>query len=644
MQINRSPKREFTKEGKKKEDAHWKKKSSKRVAYEKIERLKEEKEKFFTKKNKIKESKTISIPKSIEIMETITVSDLAKKLNVKAGEIIAKLISMGVMATINQVIDSDTANIVAIEYNCETKVVSLYDETIIEEAADSQGDLVFRPPIVTVMGHVDHGKTRLLDAIRETDVVASEAGGITQHIGAYQINIKSGSIVFLDTPGHEAFTAMRARGAKVTDIVVLVVAGDDGVMPQTIEAINHAREAEVPIVVAINKIDSPKVNLDRVKQQLADLDLLPEEWGGKTMIVEVSALKKMNLDKLLDAILLEAEMLELRANPNRKAYGTIIESRIDIGRGSVATVLIQNGTLKIGDSFVSGVYSGKVRALFNDKGQPVNMALPSTPVEVLGLDGVPNAGDPFNVIEEEKIAKQIAQKRQELKRINNAKNVKKITLDDLSRQIKEGEIKDLKIVLKGDVQGSIEALKDAFHKLSNSEINVKVIHSSTGAINENDVMLASASNAIIVGFHVHPNSKAFNLAHRENVEIRKHSIIYDAIDSIKNAMEGMLSPELREEITGQAEVRELYKVPKVGVIAGCYVQSGKILKNSRLRIIREGIEVYEGDVLALKRFKDDVTEVKEKFECGISIHNYQDIKVGDIIEGFIIKEFAKTLS
>ncbi len=640
IQINRGPgpDREFSKEGRKKDD--WKKKGDKRN--QKGSYRQREKEKLFQKKSKPKEIVS-SIPKSIEIMETITVSDLAKKLNIKAGDIITKLIAMGVMATINQVIDSDTATLVASEYKCDIKIVSLYDETVIEEVIDKKEDLLHRPPIVTVMGHVDHGKTKLLDSIRETDVVGGEAGGITQHIGAYLIHAKDAPIIFLDTPGHEAFTAMRARGARVTDIVVLVVAADDGVMPQTIEAINHAKEAEVPIVVAINKVDSPKANTERVKQQLAEYDLTAEDWGGKTIMAEVSALKKTNIDKLLEGILLEAELLELSANPNRVAIGNIIESKIDIGRGPVATVLIQTGTLKIGDPFVSGIYSGKVRALFDDHGRSIEMALPSTPVEVLGLDGVPEAGDPFNVMDSEKSAKQIAQKRQELQRVNKARNVKKVTLDDLSRQIQEGEIQDLKIILKGDVQGSIEALKDAFHKLSNNEISVKVIHSSTGAVNENDVMLASASKAIIVGFHVHPNSKASLLAHREHVEIRKHSIIYDAINSIKSAMEGMLSPELQEEVMGQAEIRELFKVPKVGVIAGCYVTSGKIQKNNRVRLIRDGIEIFEGELLSLRRFKEDANEVKESFECGISIKNYQDLKVGDVIEGFLIKEIARTL-
>ena len=639
------PQQPFAGQEVKKDNTHWKKKTEKRYQREQYKGKKEEKEKqIYKKKSQQKEVKASSIPKSIEIMDTIRVSDLAKKLNVKASEIIAKLISMGVMATINQVIDSETAIIIASEYSCETKIVSLYEETVIEEIKDKDEDLISRPPIVTVMGHVDHGKTKLLDAIRESDVVAGEAGGITQHIGAYQISVGEQSVVFLDTPGHEAFTAMRSRGAKVTDIVVLVVAADDGVMPQTVEAINHAKEAEVPIVVAINKMDSEKANPDRVKQQLSDMELVPEEWGGKTIMVEVSALKRTNLDKLLESLLLESEILELKANPNRVAIGTIIESKIDIGRGPVATVLVQNGTLSVGDPFVSGVFSGRVRALFNDRGFNVDKAFPSTPVEVLGLDGVPEAGDPFNALVDEKGAKQIAQKRQELQKVNKARDVKKITLDDLSRQIKEGEIKDLKIVLKGDVQGSIEAIKDAFEKLSNEEVNVKVIHSSTGAINENDVMLASASNAIIFGFHVHPNSKAALLAQREHVEIRKHSIIYDAINSVKSAMEGMLAPELREEITGQAEVRELFKVPKIGIIAGCYVTGGRILKSNRVRVIRDGIEVYEGDILALKRFKDDVTEVKDQFECGISIQNYQDLKVGDVIEGFLIKEIAKTLS
>lgn len=585
-----------------------------------------------------------AVPKSIDIMETITVSDLAKKLNIKAKTIIAKLFKLGMMATINEAIDADTATLVAEEYKCEVKVVSLYDETVIEEVKDKEEDLQSRPPIVTVMGHVDHGKTKLLDTIRQANVIAGESGGITQHIGAYQVTTESGKLTFLDTPGHQAFTAMRARGAKVTDIVILVVAADDGVMPQTVEAINHAKAAEVPIVVAINKMDSDNANPDRVKQQLSEHDLLPEDWGGSIAMIGVSALKNENIDDLLERVVLESEVLELKANPNRMAQGTIIESKVDIGRGPVATLLVENGTLKVGDPFVAGVYAGKVRALFNDQGVSVSEAPPAMPVEVLGIEKVPEAGDPFDVVKDEKEANQIADKRKELKKHSGDRDAKSLTSGgevDWTRLMKQTQ--ELKIVLKGDVQGSVEALKDSFHKLVHDEVTVKVIHAQTGAINENDIHLASSSNALIIGFHVHPNGKAAELAHEQNVEIRKFSIIYDAINTVKAAMEGMLSPDLHEEVIGDVEVRELFKVPKIGVIAGSFVTNGYITRNCQVRVIRDGIEVYEGKLMSLRRFKDDVSEVKENFECGIGIENYQDLKVGDIIQGFIIKEIAKTL-
>jgi translation initiation factor IF-2 len=572
------------------------------------------------------------VPKEISIMEVITVSELAKKMNIKASELISKLMSMGMMVTINQQIDAETATILADEYGCKIYIVSLYDETVIEQEEDSEEDLKDRYPIVTVMGHVDHGKTKLLDAIRTSDVVASEYGGITQHIGAYTVEVPKGKIVFLDTPGHEAFTLMRARGAQVTDIVILVVAADDGVMPQTVEAIHHAKEANVPIIVAINKIDLAETNVEKVKKQLSEYDLMPEEWGGHTLFNEMSALKKIGIDKLLENILLQAEMLELKANFNCRASGRIIESRIDHGRGIVATVLIQRGTLHIGDSFVAGIYAGKVRALFNDHG------------EVIGFSGMPNAGDPFQVTETEKLARQTGAKRQELRKMEQARNLKKITLDNLYDQIKQGEVQELKVVIKGDVHGSVEALQSSLEKLSTDEIKLLVIHASAGAINRSDVMLASASNAIIIGFHVRPTNEAQELAEAEKVDIKRYNIIYDAVDSIKAAMEGLLEPELREETVGVAEVRDVFKIPKVGMIAGCYVAQGKVRRGMDARLVRDGVEIHKGKIVSLKRFKEDAREVETGFECGIGIENYNDIKQGDVIEVVELKEMAKRLS
>jgi translation initiation factor IF-2 len=583
------------------------------------------------------------IPKEIEILETITVGDLARKMNLKARELIAKLISLGVMARINDQIDAETATLVAEEYGCQTKVISLYDETVIEEEADKAEELIHRPPVVTIMGHVDHGKTKLLDMIRNSNIVESETGGITQHIGAYKVTLGDKSICFLDTPGHEAFTMMRARGAKVTDIVVLVVAADDGVMPQTLEAIDHAKEASVPLLVAINKIDLHGANTEKVRKELAERGVVPEEWGGDTLMVEVSALKKIGIDSLLEAILLQAEMLDLKANPERNAKGTIVESKIDTGRGIVATVLVQNGTLKLQDPFIAGIYPGRVRAMFDENGKEVTQVLPSEPVEVIGLSGMPISGDPFQVTRHEKIAKQIGQKRQELKRLEESRNVKKITLENLYEQIKEGEILELKVIIKADVQGSVEALKDSLTKLSTSQVRLNTIRAGAGAINETDIILASASNAIIIGFRVRPNSRAAELAKKEKVDIRKYSIIYDAIDDVKSAMEGMLAPELREEIVGNAEVRATFKVPKIGIVAGSYVKSGRIVRGDKVRLIRDGIELYTGTISSLRRFKEDAREVAEGFECGIKIENYEDIKEGDVIEVFVIHEIAQKL-
>lgn len=601
-------------------------------------------DKLVSHKKKTSAVAVSAIPKEIEVLETISVGDLAKKMNLKASDLISKLISLGVMARINDMLDAETATLVAEEYGCHTKVISLYEETVIEEEEDQPEDMQPRPPVVTVMGHVDHGKTKLLDAIRNTDVVQTESGGITQHIGAYKVRIKDKSIVFLDTPGHEAFTEMRARGAKVTDIVVLVVAADDGVMPQTVEAIDHAREAGVPIVVAINKIDLKGANPDKVKSELSEHNVLSEEWGGDALMVNVSALKKEGIDELLETILLQAEMLELKANPDIRAQGTVIESKIDTGRGIVATVLITKGKLQLQDPFVAGIYSGKVRTMFDDNGSIVGVAMPSDPVEVVGFGGLPVAGDPFQVTDSEKYAKQIGQKRQELKRFEQSKNVKKVTLENLYDQIKDGETLELKVIIKADVQGSVEALKDSLEKLSTPQIRLNCIHAGVGAVNKPDIILASASNAIIISFRVRPNAMAAELAKEERVDIRKYSIIYDAIEDVRSAMEGLLAPELQEEIIGAAEVRKVIRVPKVGNIAGSYIVNGKIMRSSNVRLVRDGIEIYTGRISSLRRFKDDEKEVAAGFECGIKIDNYDDVKEGDTIEAFVIHEIAQKLN
>jgi translation initiation factor IF-2 len=590
------------------------------------------------------EARAIAIPKSIDIMENISVSDLAKKMNIKPAELIGKLMALGVMATINQKIDAETATILASEYGCTVKIVSLYDETVIEKEAENPEDLRHRPPIVTVMGHVDHGKTKLLDAIRKTDVVAHEYGGITQHIGAYQVVTSKGArITFMDTPGHAAFTKMRARGAQVTDIIVLVVSAVEGVMPQTKEAIDHAKAAEVPIIVAVNKIDLPEANPDRVKTQLSELGLIPEEWGGTTQFCEVSALQKKGIPEMLDAILLQAEILELTASYNRLAEAKIIESRIDQGRGIVATIIVEKGTLRIGDPFVAGIFPGKVRAMFDDKGKRVEEAGPSTPVEVLGFEGIPNAGDPFEVVEDEKYARAISDKRQDLKKYEEGKNVKKVTLDNLYDTISAGEMQELKVIIKGDVQGSVEALKGMLEKLSTKEIRLNVLRAAAGAISDDDVMMASASDAIIIGFNVRPIASAKALADREKVDIRKYNIIYRAQEDIQKAMEGMLSPELKEQDVGKAEVRNLFHVPKVGIIAGCYMLEGVVHRNSQVRVIRENIEIFQGKINSLRRFKDDAKEVVAGYECGIGIENCNDLKEGDMLEIYETVEVARTL-
>ena len=584
------------------------------------------------------------VPKSIDIMETISVSDLARKMNLKASEVIGKLMGMGMMVTITQSIDSDTATLLAAEYGCEVHLVSLYDETVIESDKDDGVELKPRPPIVTVMGHVDHGKTKTLDAIRNAHVAEGEAGGITQSIGAYSVTTPKGKITFLDTPGHEAFTMMRARGAQVTDIVVLVVAADDGVMPQTLEAIAHAKDAKVPIIVAVNKIDKPEANPDRVKTQLSEQGLTPEEWGGDTQYVHISAKQKIGIDDLLDAILLQAEMLELKANDECRAEGKILESRVDQGRGVVSSVVIQRGTLHTGDPFVAGIYSGRVRAMFDDRGKRIAEAGPSTPVEVLGMEEMPNAGDPFQVTESEKDARAISAKRQELKRFEAAKAVKKTTLESLYSDIADSEVRELKVIIKADLQGSAEALKSSLEKLSTREIRLSVIHSSAGAINESDVTLAAAdSNAIIIGFNVRPTPKAKTLAEQEQVEIRKYNIIYKCVEEIQQAMEGMLQPDTKEEVIGQVEVRNTFKVPKVGVIAGCSVSEGIVRRTSSVNLVRDGIVIFTGKISSLKRFKDDAREVSVGYECGIGLENWQDIQVGDKLEIFEIIEVAKKL-
>ena len=615
---------------------------AKKPVYTRKEKELEMEEKLLQTKKKITQIAN-PVPKTIEIMEVISVSELARKMNLKASDLIQKLMAMGQMVTINQQIDADTATILAAEFGADVKIVSLYDETVIETASDEGAEMSPRPPVVTVMGHVDHGKTKLLDAIRSANVVDGEFGGITQHIGAYTVDSPKGRITFLDTPGHEAFTRMRARGAQVTDIVVLVVAADDGVIPQTVEAINHAKEADVPIIVAVNKIDKPEANPDRVKTQLSEHQLIPEDWGGQTMFVEVSALKKEGIDKLIEAILLEAELLDLKANYDRGAEGKILESRIDHGRGIVATVIVEKGTLRVGDSFVAGIWPGKVRALFTDKGDKVDEATPSMPIEIIGFEGIPNAGDPLQVVDDEKHARSVSVKRQELKRFEDAKNIKKITLDNLHDTITEGAIQELKVIIKADVQGSAEALRSSLEKLSTKEIRLHVIQALPGAINEGDVDLAIASNAIIIGFNVRPVPKAKILADQEKVEIRRYNIIYMAVDEIQQAMEGMLKPDTKEEVIAAVEVRDTFKTPKFGTIAGCYVLTGTVKRSASVHVIRDNIVIHSGKIGSLRRFKDDVREVAGGYECGIGLENFNDINTGDQFEVFEIIEVARKL-
>jgi translation initiation factor IF-2 len=583
--------------------------------------------------------------KKIAVTEFIAVNELANLMGVPVGEVITKCIELGLMVSINQRLDVETITLVADEFGFEVEIQQEYTSEALEDVKDQEETLEPRPPVVTIMGHVDHGKTSLLDHIRRTNVVAGESGGITQHIGAYKVDIGNGKqIAFLDTPGHEAFTAMRARGAQLTDIVVLIVAADDAVMPQTVEAINHAQAAGVPIVIAINKIDKPGANIEKIKQQLADRNVLVEQWGGKYQCVEISAKSGLNIDNLLEVILLEADLLDLKANPGRHARGVVIESELDKGRGITGTILVQKGTLKIGDPFLAGIYQGKVRAMFDERGNRVNEAPPSTPVLVLGFEGAPQAGDTFVVVESERVARDLGIKRQQLKREQDQKQVHHITLDEIAQQISIGGVKELPLIVKGDVDGSVEALSDSLMKLSNSEVIVRVIHKGVGGISESDVLLAAASNAIIIGFHVRPNLNARKTAEAQNVDVRLYSVIYDAINEVKSALEGLLSPLLSEEITSTIEVRETFKVPKIGTVAGCYVQDGKITRNSKVRLIREGIVIHEGEIASLKRFKDDVREVDAGYECGLNLANYNDLKVGDIIESYKIVETKKKLA
>lgn len=573
--------------------------------------------------------------KILKATEFVTVSEVATMMNVPVIDIISACMSLGMMVTMNQRLDAETLTIVAEEFNYKVEFVGLEVEEAVVEIIDKEEDLEPRAPIITVMGHVDHGKTSLLDYIRKANVIEGESGGITQHIGAYSVEVAEGQrIAFLDTPGHEAFTAMRARGAQVTDLVIIVAAADDDIMPQTKEAISHAQAAGVPIIFAINKIDKPNANPDNVKTQLAAMNLLVEDWGGKIQSQDISAKTGEGIEELLEKVLLEAEVLELKANPNRIATGAVVEALLDKGRGYVSTILVQTGTLKIGDYVLAGKNSGKVRAMFDDAGNNLKEAGPSTPVSVLGLDGAPQAGDKFNVFEDEREAKQIASKRSQLQREQSVRTQKTLTLDEIGRRIALGDFKELNIILKGDVDGSVEALTDSFQKLSTEEIQVNIIHKGVGAITESDVLLASASDAIIIGFNVRPQGNARSIADKEEVDIRNYSIIYDAINDLKDAMEGMLSPDMKEEIRGNVEIREVYKISKVGNIAGCMVVSGKIFRNSMIRIIREGIVVYTGELTSLKRFKDDVKEVGKGFDCGLQIKNYNDIREGDVIEAY----------
>ncbi|MCH5191767.1 MAG: translation initiation factor IF-2 [Oscillospiraceae bacterium] len=580
-------------------------------------------------------------PPVITVGDEITVGELASRLKMTAAEVIKKLFSLGMMATVNEIIDYDTAEIVATELGAKVnrEVVVTIEERIIDDSVDSEEDLLPRDPVVVVMGHVDHGKTSLLDAIRNTSVTETEAGGITQHIGAYRVDLNGQKITFLDTPGHAAFTSMRARGAQATDIAVLVVAADDGIMPQTIEAINHAKAADVSIIVAINKMDKPGASVDRIMQQLTEHELVPEEWGGDIICVPVSAKTKMNIDSLLENILLVAEMRELKANPNRAAKGIVIEARLDKGRGPVATLLVQNGTLKSGDTIVAGSAVGRVRVMADDRRRKINSAGPSVPVEIMGLDSVPQAGDTFDAVSDERLARELVEQRKQEAKEEQFSQFKKVTLDNLFSSINEGKIKTLNIIVKADVQGSVEAVKQSLEKLSNDEVAVKVIHGGVGAVSESDIMLANASNAIIVGFNVRPDPVAAEIAERDGVDMRMYRIIYDCIEEIESAIKGMLAPKFREVALGRIEVRNVFKLSSAGTVAGSYVLSGKVARNAQIRVVRDGIVITEDEIASLKRFKDDMKEVAAGYECGIGLQKFNDIKEGDILEAFIMEEY-----
>jgi translation initiation factor IF-2 len=582
----------------------------------------------------------------VRISEVITVGELAKAMGVKAGEIIKKLMDSGMMATINQALDFDTASLIASDFEYNVENVAFDAESMLEVEHEGQTDENMQPrsPVVTIMGHVDHGKTSLLDAVRRTNVTAQEAGGITQHIGAYSVDVHGKQVTFLDTPGHEAFTAMRARGAKVTDIVVLVVAADDGVMPQTVEAINHARAANVPIIVAINKIDKPEANVERIKQNLTDYGLVAEDWGGDTICVPVSAKTKEGIPHLLEMLLLQAEVLELKANPDKLARGTIVEAKLDRGRGAVATVLVQEGTLKVGDPFVCGGNYGRVRAMMDDKGRKVDVAGPSTPAEILGLQGIPDAGNSFVAVTDEATARQVAEHRRGKQREATLVKTAKVSLEDLYQQIQAGDVKELRVVIKADVQGSVEALSEALSRLSTDEVRLNVLHASVGGITESDVLLASASNAVVIGFNVRPESKATEVAEREGVDVRLYTVIYDALNDVRDAMEGLLEPTVREKTVGRAEVRQVFSIPSFGTIAGSFVLDGKLTRNAAARLVRDHVVIYTGKIVSLRRFKEDAREVQSGYECGIGLENYQDLKVGDAIEAYETERVARRLT
>jgi translation initiation factor IF-2 len=589
-------------------------------------------------------AETKAIKKRIKVFETISVGDLAHRMSVKVNEVIAKLMGLGVMATVNQVLDIDSATLVATDFGYEIEQGFTDEINVLQmEEQEVGGEPLPRPPVVTVMGHVDHGKTSILDSIRKTDVALGEAGGITQHIGAYYVRSSGGDVVFLDTPGHAAFTEMRSRGAQVTDVVVLVVAADDGVMDQTKEAINHAQAAKVPIVVAVNKIDKPNANPDRVKRELAELGLVPEDWGGDVIFCETSAKKGIGIEELLNNILLQAEILELKADPARKARGRVVEAQLHKGRGAVATVLVQEGTLRLGEPIVIGQHSGKVRTLINDRGENVKEAGPATPIEIQGLSGVPQAGDEFSVVKNDKMAKSVSASRQLKVRESELGSATKISLDKLFEQMELGDVKELRVILRSDVQGTLEAFGKAIEELSTEDIRVRVLHEGTGTITESDILLASASEAVIIGFNVRPSIKVKELAAKEKVDIRFYDVIYHALDDIKKAMVGLLEPEFKEVVIGSAEVRETFSVPKIGTIAGCYVIDGKMARNAKVRVLRDGVVINTGQMGSLKRFKDDAKEVASGYECGIGIENFNDIKVGDVIEAFIMEEVEASL-